>query len=168
MRVFQEKACHFEGFRDSMSTSRGRGRASAPSGTSWRDRSSNGDSRSSAGGSGDVSAGRGGGSGGYRGRGGARSSTRGVRSAPASIPMERTRERSHHDAVAADDGKTPRDASATLGTCLQMCPRAEVVERTRTMEISRFEQLPPPGASASSREGGVLSPASPLTAAAAY
>lgn len=134
-----------------MSTAQGRGRAGGAPRTSWRDRRSNDDSKS-AGGRDDVSSR--GGSGGYRGRGGARSSTRGARSAPA--PRERTHERKDHvtnkDDTAADATNAPRPSPSTLGTCTQMCPRAEVHERTRTMEISRFER-PPPGAFVPSHGG---------------
>ncbi|TYZ57739.1 hypothetical protein PybrP1_001237 [[Pythium] brassicae (nom. inval.)] len=37
--------------------------------------------------------------------------------------------------------------SGALGTCARMCPRAEVLERRRTGEISRFERPPPSSAS---------------------
>lgn len=127
-----------------MSTARGRGRTGGAPRTSWRDRSSNGDSNSAGGRDGVSSRG---GFGGYRGRGG-------VRSAPA--PRERTHERKDHvtnkDDATADATNAPRPSPFALGTCTQMCPRAEVHERTRTMEISRFEH-PPPGTSVPSHGG---------------
>ncbi|KAF1318050.1 Nuclear protein export factor, partial [Globisporangium splendens] len=52
---------------------------------------------------------------------------------------------SHNESAAAVDDAvvTDRHAAAIAGSCAHMCPRAEVHERTRTREISRFERPAP-------------------------
>lgn len=77
-----------------------------------------------------------------------KSSARGARTAPAPS-AKRTQASKRHDVTdVTSDISALYIASALVGTCAQMCPRAEVLERTRTMEISHFER-PPPGASSS-------------------